>query len=58
MPSFAWKLTDNQIADVGTYIRNSWGNEATPLEAGDVGHMRKRLGLIGLRLTPNSGDRK
>ena len=26
MPSFAWKLTDQQIADVSTYIRNSWGN--------------------------------
>jgi mono/diheme cytochrome c family protein len=25
---FAWKLTDGEIADVGTYIRNSWGNHA------------------------------
>ncbi|MEJ0028809.1 MAG: c-type cytochrome [Rhizomicrobium sp.] len=23
MPSFAWKLTDRQIADVTTYVRNS-----------------------------------
>ena len=28
MPSFAWKLTDQQIADVATYVRNSWGNHA------------------------------
>src|SRR6202012_288302 len=26
MPSFAWKLSDQEIADVSTFIRNSWGN--------------------------------
>lgn len=28
MPRFDWKLSDQQIADVLTYIRNSWGNAA------------------------------
>jgi mono/diheme cytochrome c family protein len=28
MPSFAWKLSDTDIAAVLTYIRNSWGNAA------------------------------
>ena len=36
MPSFAWKLTDQEIADVSTYIRNSWGNQAAPVSASDV----------------------
>lgn len=58
MPSFAWKLTDSQIADVGTYIRSSWGNQAAPLKTADVRDVRKRLGLTDLRLTPSSGDRK
>jgi mono/diheme cytochrome c family protein len=45
MPSFAWKLTDQQIADVATYVRNSWGNRAQPITAKQVGDMRKNLGM-------------
>lgn len=56
MPSFAWKLTDQEIADVSTYIRNSWGNQAAPVSASDVGDLRKKLGLQTLRLTDTSGD--
>jgi mono/diheme cytochrome c family protein len=56
MPSFAWKLTDQEIADVSTYIRNSWGNQASSVRAADVGALRKKLGLQTARLTENSGD--
>jgi len=35
MPSYP-KLTDQQIADVATYIRNSWGNAAPPVTAQGV----------------------
>ena len=56
MPSFAWKLTDQQIADVSTYIRNNWGNHAEPVSAGAVAVLRKRLGLDVIRRTDNSGD--
>lgn len=45
MPSFAWKLTDQQIADVATYVRNSWGNRAQSITAKQVGDMRKNLGI-------------
>lgn len=45
MPSFAWKLTDQQIADVATYVRNSWGNHASPVSAQAVTDLRKRLHL-------------
>jgi mono/diheme cytochrome c family protein len=57
MPSFAWKLTDQEIADVSTYIRNSWGNQAAPVAAADVGELRKKLKLQTVHLTDNSGDR-
>lgn len=43
MPTFSWKLTDDQIADVLTYIRNSWGNAAAPIAASDVAAARKKL---------------
>jgi mono/diheme cytochrome c family protein len=45
MPSFAWKLSDQQIADVATYVRNSWGNRAQSLTAKQVGDMRRNLGI-------------
>lgn len=57
MPSFAWKLTDQEIADVSTYIRNSWGNQAAPVAASDVSSLRKKLKLDTVRLTDMSGDR-
>jgi mono/diheme cytochrome c family protein len=45
MPSFAWKLTDQEIADVATFVRNSWGNRAPPVDAHQVASMRSRLKL-------------
>jgi mono/diheme cytochrome c family protein len=57
MPSFAWKLTDQQVADVSTYIRNNWGNRASPVKAADVAKLRGKLQLDELHLTDNSGDR-
>lgn len=32
MPSFAWRLNDQQVADVLTYVRNAWGNAAAPVD--------------------------
>ena len=43
MPAFDWKLDDQQIADVATYIRNAWGNTAKPVEPGDVAKLRREL---------------
>jgi mono/diheme cytochrome c family protein len=45
MPSFAWKLSDQEVADVATYIRNSWGNRAPPVDAHEVASVRSRLRL-------------
>ena len=57
MPSFAWKLTDQEIADVATYVRNSWGNSAPEVSARAVAHMRGKLKLATSPPTANSGDR-
>lgn len=56
MPSFAWKLSDQEVADVSTYIRNSWGNQAAAVSVSDVRDARERLNLQTLHLTANSGD--
>jgi mono/diheme cytochrome c family protein len=43
MPSYAWKLTDDQIAAVSTFVRNSWGNQASAVTARQVADLRKRF---------------
>jgi mono/diheme cytochrome c family protein len=41
MPAYARKLTDQEIADVATYIRNAWGNAAPAVTAGEVAKARR-----------------
>jgi mono/diheme cytochrome c family protein len=41
MPSYARDLSDQQIADVTNYIRNSWGNEAPLVTPGEVAKARQ-----------------
>jgi mono/diheme cytochrome c family protein len=43
MPRFDWNLSDQEIADVLTYVRNAWGNAAQPVQAADVAKLRDRL---------------
>ncbi|HEX3677634.1 MAG TPA: c-type cytochrome [Sphingomicrobium sp.] len=45
MPSFAWKLSDQEVADVATYVRNSWGNRAPLVDAREAAKMRSTLKL-------------
>ncbi|HEY8047966.1 MAG TPA: c-type cytochrome [Ramlibacter sp.] len=45
MPSFFWKLSDQQVAAVTTYVRNSWGNQGSPVKVDDVAKLRKKLNL-------------
>ncbi len=49
MPTFAWKLTDREIADVATYVRNSWGNTAPAVSAGDVAKLRGKVAAHPVR---------
>ena len=43
MPAFGWKLTDQQIAAVANYVRNSWGNAAPPVPPDKVKSLRDTL---------------
>jgi mono/diheme cytochrome c family protein len=42
MPRYAQQLSDQQIADVTTYIRNAWGNAASVVTADQVKAARQR----------------
>ena len=41
MPGFGWKLDNQEVADVVTYIRRAWGNHAPLVDAGTVAAVRK-----------------
>jgi len=43
MPAFNWKLADDEVAAVASYIRNSWGNRASPVTADTVATLRTKL---------------
>jgi mono/diheme cytochrome c family protein len=36
MPAFQEKLTTQQMAEVITYVRNAWGNQAPPVSARQI----------------------
>ena len=41
MPQFRQQLSDQDIADVISFIRDGWGNGATPVTAAQVANLRK-----------------
>ena len=43
MPALGWKLSDAEVADTLTYIRNAWGNAAPAVSAADVQAIRADL---------------
>jgi mono/diheme cytochrome c family protein len=49
MPSFAWKLSDDQAAAVLTYIRNSWGSSAPAVDPRQVEQARARAAMAAGR---------
>ncbi len=43
MPAFDWKLDDQQMADLASYVRSAWGNEGAPVTASTVKGIRNRV---------------
>ncbi|NGZ87466.1 cytochrome c [Duganella aceris] len=41
MPGFAWRLSDEEAAQLVTFVRQSWGNQASAADAGQVARIRK-----------------
>lgn len=41
MPGYAWRLSDQQVADVVNFIRTSWGNQGSPVSAKAVKDLRE-----------------
>lgn len=45
MPAFNWKLSDEQIAAVATYVRNTWGYKSSQVEPAYVSTARRDLSV-------------
>ena len=43
MPGFAWRLSDEETAQLATFVRTAWGNQAPAVAAKDVAAVRKAL---------------
>ena len=43
MPSFAWRLNDQEVADIVNFIRSSWGNRSAAITAEAVTKLRKSV---------------
>ncbi|MBZ5487468.1 cytochrome c [Halomonas aquamarina] len=52
MPSFAWKMNDEEIATVLDHVRNSWGNGAAPVSVERVAELRSQLAARDKLATP------
>ena len=40
MPSFGWRLSDDEVAELASFVRQSWGNQASAVQAAQVGAIR------------------
>jgi mono/diheme cytochrome c family protein len=49
MTPFEFLLKDDELAAVLTYVRNSFGNNASPIQSGQVARVREAVkGYVGL----------
>jgi mono/diheme cytochrome c family protein len=44
MPPFVLQFNDQELAELLTYVRTEWGNQAPPVSALDVQQLRRPLG--------------
>ncbi|GAB2792063.1 cytochrome c [Halomonas shantousis] len=52
MPNFDWKLDDDQIAALLTYIRGAWGNDASAVSPDTVADLREATTLEATPVEP------
>jgi mono/diheme cytochrome c family protein len=46
MPAFSWRLSDQEVADVVTFVRSNWGNRADAIDESQVNHLRLLAGTV------------
>ena len=43
MPDFGWRLSDDDVAQLLSFVRTGWGNQAEPVSASQVKDIRAEL---------------
>jgi mono/diheme cytochrome c family protein len=43
MPGFAWRLSNEEVAQLLTFVRTNWGNHASSVSAAEVARVRGSL---------------
>jgi alcohol dehydrogenase (quinone), cytochrome c subunit len=51
MPGFGWRLSNEEVAQLVTFIRTNWGNHASSVTAGEVARVRGSLNEQNLPTT-------
>lgn len=51
MPGFAWRLSNQEVAELLTFIRTGWGNQASSVTASEVARVR---GSLQAQALPNA----
>jgi alcohol dehydrogenase (quinone), cytochrome c subunit len=46
MPAFGWRLSDQEVADVATFVRSSWGNRGYAIDGATVHDLRLMAGSL------------
>ena len=45
MPDFGWRLSDEELADVLSFVRGNWGNHAAGVSSAEVARIRNTLAI-------------
>lgn len=45
MPGFGWRLSDAEVAELATFLRQAWGNDAKPVTVKDAAAARAKVAL-------------
>ena len=45
MPGFGWRLNDEEVAKLATFIRDSWGNKSKSVNADEVKKIRSTIAV-------------
>lgn len=53
MPNFDWRLTDDEVAKIATFVRSAWGNRGGSVTAKEVGEIRAEIGKVDPSAAPD-----
>lgn len=53
MPNFNWRLTDDEVAKIASFVRSAWGNRGGPVNAEQVAKVREEIGEVRPSAAPD-----